>query len=32
MHFALTDEQQAIQETALAFARERIAPDAGTCD
>jgi alkylation response protein AidB-like acyl-CoA dehydrogenase len=32
MHFALTDEQQAIQETALAFARERIAPDAGTWD
>jgi alkylation response protein AidB-like acyl-CoA dehydrogenase len=32
MNFALTDEQQAIQETALAFARERIAPDAGKWD
>lgn len=28
MHFALTDEQAAIQETALTFARERIAPGA----
>jgi alkylation response protein AidB-like acyl-CoA dehydrogenase len=28
MHFALTDEQAAIQETALAFARERIQPEA----
>jgi alkylation response protein AidB-like acyl-CoA dehydrogenase len=28
MHFALTEEQQAIQETALAFARERLAPHA----
>src|SRR5262249_6765515 len=26
MHFALTDEQAALQETALAFAKERIAP------
>ena len=26
MHFAFTEEQTAIQETALAFARERIAP------
>ncbi len=26
MHFALTEEQAAIQETALAFAKERIAP------
>jgi alkylation response protein AidB-like acyl-CoA dehydrogenase len=32
MHFALTEEQQAIQETALAFARERIAPDAAAWD
>ncbi len=32
MHFALTEEQQAIQETALAFARERIAPDADKWD
>ena len=32
MHFALTDEQQAIQETALAFARERIAPGAAEWD
>ena len=28
MHFALTVEQSAIQDTALAFARERIAPKA----
>ena len=28
MHFALTEEQTAIQDTALAFARERIAPGA----
>jgi len=28
MHFALTEEQQAIQETALDFARARIAPKA----
>ena len=32
MHFALTDEQSAIQETALAFARERIAPGAADWD
>jgi alkylation response protein AidB-like acyl-CoA dehydrogenase len=32
MHFALTDEQAAIQETALAFAKERIAPYAGEWD
>jgi alkylation response protein AidB-like acyl-CoA dehydrogenase len=32
MNFALSDEQLAIQETALAFARERIAPHAGTWD
>ena len=32
MHFALTDEQRAIQETALAFARERLAPKAGEWD
>jgi alkylation response protein AidB-like acyl-CoA dehydrogenase len=32
MHFALTDEQAAIQETALAFAKERIAPHAGEWD
>ncbi len=32
MHFALTDEQAAIQETALAFARERIAPGAAEWD
>jgi alkylation response protein AidB-like acyl-CoA dehydrogenase len=32
MHFALTEEQQAIQETALAFARERLAPNAGQWD
>ena len=28
MHFAMTEEQTAIQDTALAFARERIAPQA----
>ncbi len=28
MHFALTEEQAAIQDTALAFARDRIAPSA----
>jgi alkylation response protein AidB-like acyl-CoA dehydrogenase len=28
MHFALTEEQAAIQETALSFAKERIAPQA----
>jgi len=32
MHFALTEEQAAIQETALAFARERIAPHAAEWD
>jgi alkylation response protein AidB-like acyl-CoA dehydrogenase len=32
MHFALTEEQAAIQETALNFARERIAPDAAEWD
>jgi alkylation response protein AidB-like acyl-CoA dehydrogenase len=32
MHFALTDEQSAIQETALAFARERLAPKAAEWD
>jgi alkylation response protein AidB-like acyl-CoA dehydrogenase len=32
MHFTLTDEQAAIQETALTFARERIAPFAGEWD
>ena len=32
MHFALTDEQAAIQETALTFAKERIAPFAGEWD
>ena len=32
MHFALTDEQAAIQETALTFAKERIAPGAGEWD
>ena len=26
MHFALTEEQAAIQETALNFAKERIGP------
>ena len=32
MHFALTEEQSAIQETALTFARERIAPYAAKWD
>jgi alkylation response protein AidB-like acyl-CoA dehydrogenase len=32
MNFALTDDQLAIQETALAFAKERIAPHAGEWD
>jgi len=32
MHFALTEEQAAIQETALAFAKERIAPSAAEWD
>jgi alkylation response protein AidB-like acyl-CoA dehydrogenase len=32
MHFALTEEQAAIQETALSFAKERIAPHAGEWD
>jgi alkylation response protein AidB-like acyl-CoA dehydrogenase len=32
MHFALTEEQAAIQETALTFAKERIAPNAGEWD
>jgi alkylation response protein AidB-like acyl-CoA dehydrogenase len=32
MHFALTEDQLAIQETALAFARERIAPSAAEWD
>ena len=32
MNFALTDEQTAIQDTALAFARERIAPKAAEWD
>jgi len=32
MHFALTEEQAAIQETALAFAKERIAPGAAEWD
>jgi alkylation response protein AidB-like acyl-CoA dehydrogenase len=32
MHFALTEEQAAIQETALAFAKERIAPHASEWD
>ena len=32
MHFALTDEQAAIQETALTFAKERIAPKAAEWD
>src|SRR5687767_1360696 len=32
MHFALTEEQAAIQETALAFAKERIVPHAGEWD
>ena len=32
MHFALTEEQAAIQETALTFACERIAPGAAEWD
>lgn len=32
MHFALTDEQAAIQDTALTFAKERIAPFAAEWD
>ncbi len=32
MHFALTEEQQAIQETALNFSKERIAPHAAVWD
>jgi len=32
MHFALTEEQAAIQETALTFAKERIAPYAADWD
>lgn len=32
MHFALTEEQSAIQETALTFAKERIAPHAAEWD
>ena len=32
MHFALTEEQTAIQETALSFAKERLAPHAGEWD
>jgi hypothetical protein len=32
MHFALTEEQAAIQETALAFAKERVAPHAAEWD
>src|ERR1700674_1414823 len=32
MHFAVTEEQAAIQETALTFAKERIAPHAGEWD
>src|SRR5258707_15473494 len=32
MHFALTEEQTAIQETALTFAKERMAPHAGEWD
>jgi len=32
MHFALTEEQAAIQETALTFAKERIAPNAAAWD
>jgi alkylation response protein AidB-like acyl-CoA dehydrogenase len=32
MNFALTDDQRAIQDTALAFAKERIAPHAGDWD
>jgi hypothetical protein len=32
MHFALTEEQAAIQETALTFAKERLAPNAAEWD
>jgi alkylation response protein AidB-like acyl-CoA dehydrogenase len=32
MHFALTEEQAAIQETALTFAKERLAPHASEWD
>ena len=32
MHFALTEEQAAIQETALSFAKDRIAPKAAEWD
>ena len=32
MHFTLTEEQAAMQETALAFAKERIAPNAAEWD
>jgi len=32
MHFALTEEQAAIQETALNFAKERLAPQAAEWD
>src|SRR5262245_57572538 len=32
MHFALTDEQTAVQDTALAFAKERLAPHAAEWD
>jgi alkylation response protein AidB-like acyl-CoA dehydrogenase len=32
MDFSLTEDQQAIQETSLAFARERIAPSAAAWD
>ena len=32
MHFALTEEQSAIQDTALSFAKERIAPKAAEWD
>lgn len=32
MHFALTEEQSAIQETALTFAKERLAPHAAEWD
>ena len=32
MHFALTDDQAAIQDTALTFAKERIAPGAAEWD
>ena len=32
MHFALTEDQAAIQETALTFAKERIAPGAAEWD